>query len=271
MKAIGVSAKDAPVKSAPVTNVSILQISSSYLEKLIAEESLPITIAASYVGNQILEYSVHLSSGKTLHIQSSELGGWFSDAKVKKISHGAKPLIREFGMQGLIFDTELAAYLINPGTRSLELSDLTQRYLGFATDSQGGATAETLFDLSNFEPRSASWIANLATVLEKDMKDRELLQLFNEMEIPVLNLLARMEALGIAVDVKKLKELETLLRNDVERETAAAHKAAGKEFNVASPKQLQAVLFDDLGLPKTKKIKTGFTTDAESLEWLLRR
>ena len=171
-------------------------------------------------------------------------------------------------MQGLIFDTELAAYLINPGTRALELSDLTQRYLGFATDSQGGATAETLFDLSNFEPRSATWIAELATVLEKDMKDRELLQLFNEMEIPVLNLLAEIEALGIAVDVKKLKELETLLRNDVERETAAAHKAAGKEFNVASPKQLQAVLFDDLGLPKTKKIKTGYTTDADSLDWL---
>ena len=136
LKAIGVTAKNAPVKSATVTNISVLQISTSDLEKLIAEESLPITIAASYVGNQILEYSVHLSSGKTLHIQSSELGGWFSDAKVKKISHGAKPLIREFGMQGLIFDTELAAYLINPGTRALELSDLTQRYLGFATDSQ---------------------------------------------------------------------------------------------------------------------------------------
>lgn len=268
LKAIGVSAKDAPVKSATVTTISVLQISSSDLEKLIAEESLPITIAASYAGNQILEYSVQLSSGKTLHIQSNVMGKWFLDPKIKKITHGAKPLVRDFGMQGLIFDTELAGYLVNPGTRSLDLSDLTQRYLGFATDSQGGATAETLFDESNFEPRSASWIANLATVLEKDMKDRELLNLFNEMEIPVLNLLAEMEALGIAVDVKKLKEFETLLRNDVERETVAAHKAAGKEFNVASPKQLQAVLFDDLGLPKTKKIKTGYTTDADSLDWL---
>ena len=268
LKAIGVSAKDAPVKSATATKISVLQISSSDLEKLIAEESLPITIAASYVGNQILEYSVHLSSGKTLHIQSNEMGKWFLDPKIKKITHGAKPLVRDFGMQGLIFDTELAGYLVNPGTRSLDLSDLTQRYLGFATDSQGGATAETLFDESNFEPRSATWIAELAAVLEKDMKNRELLNLFNEMEIPVLNLLAQMEALGIAVDVKKLKELETLLRNDVERETAAAHKAAGKEFNVASPKQLQAVLFEDLGLPKTKKIKTGYTTDADSLDWL---
>lgn len=84
LKAIGVSAKDAPVKSATVTTISVLQISSSDLEKLIAEESLPITIAASYAGNQILEYSVQLSSGKTLHIQSNEMGKWFLDPKLRK-------------------------------------------------------------------------------------------------------------------------------------------------------------------------------------------
>jgi len=77
-----------------------------------------------------------------------------------------------------------------------------------------------------------------------------------------------MEVLGIAVDTKKLQDLEKFFRNEVERESATAYQAAGREFNVASPKQLQAILFDELKLPKTKKIKTGYTTDAESLEWL---
>ena len=267
LKAIGTSSAAVPMENVKVTEHNVKAISSDALEKLIKNEKLPITFSASFANGKILEYSAHLTNG-TFHVQSGEIGDWFSDPKIEKISHGAKFLIRDFGMQGLIFDTELAAYLINPGTRSLELTDLTQRYLGFATDSQGGSTTETLFDVSNFEPRSAAWIADLAGVLLKDLQERELFKLFSEMEIPVLNLLAKMESIGIAVDVTKLKDLENLLRNDVERETAAAHKAAGKEFNVASPKQLQAILFEDLGLPKTKKIKTGYTTDADSLDWL---
>jgi DNA polymerase-1 len=77
-----------------------------------------------------------------------------------------------------------------------------------------------------------------------------------------------MEALGIAVDKKELDKLATYFEGEVSRETKAAHDAVGHEFNVASPKQLQVVLFDELKLPKTKKIKTGYTTDAESLDWL---
>jgi DNA polymerase-1 len=65
-----------------------------------------------------------------------------------------------------------------------------------------------------------------------------------------------------------LDELAAFFECEVSRETKAAHEAVGHEFNVASPKQLQVVLFDELGLPKTKKIKTGYTTDAESLDWL---
>ena len=78
-----------------------------------------------------------------------------------------------------------------------------------------------------------------------------------------------MEKVGIAVDQKKLQKLSDDFAGIVAEETKGAYKAAGHEFNVASPKQLQAVLFDELKLPKTKKIKTGFTTDAESLQWLL--
>jgi DNA polymerase I len=80
-----------------------------------------------------------------------------------------------------------------------------------------------------------------------------------------------MENRGIAVDRKELEKVATFFEGEVARETKAAHLAAGHEFNVASPKQLQVVLFDELNLPKTKKIKTGFTTDAEALNWLFEK
>ena len=92
--------------------------------------------------------------------------------------------------------------------------------------------------------------------------------LLTDLEIPTMIELAAMEQDGIAVDSKKLTDLSAYFRGEVDRETSAAHKEAGREFNVGSPKQLQVILFDELGLPKTKKIKTGFTTDAESLETL---
>jgi DNA polymerase-1 len=88
------------------------------------------------------------------------------------------------------------------------------------------------------------------------------------LELPIAELLAKMERLGIAVDRKKLTELQNFFAGEVERETNATYEAVGHEFNVASPKQLQVVLFDELKLPKTKKIKTGYSTDADSLEWL---
>ena len=95
-----------------------------------------------------------------------------------------------------------------------------------------------------------------------------MLKLLSELEIPVLIELAQMEKTGVGVDLAKLEELSTFFIGEVDRETKGAHEQAGKEFNVGSPKQLQSILFDELDLPKTKKIKTGFTTDAESLDWL---
>jgi DNA polymerase-1 len=92
--------------------------------------------------------------------------------------------------------------------------------------------------------------------------------LYAHLEQPTLLLLAQMESVGIAVDLPKLSELSTHFTKIVSDETKMAYQEAGHEFNVGSPKQLQVVLFDELKLPKTKKIKTGYTTDAESLEWL---
>ena len=150
--------------------------------------------------------------------------------------------------------------MVNPGSRNLDLSDLAERLLGVSTSN------EDLF--ASFDPKSAAWIFTLQKELQSELIKKGMSNLYSDLEQPTLLLLSKIEEVGIAVDQSKLKSLSSYFSKVVADETAAAHQEAGHEFNVGSPKQLQVVLFDELKLPKTKKIKTGFTTDAESLEWL---
>ena len=206
-------------------------------------------------------FSIALSATEIYRVDEVA-GDWLLDAALPKWLHGAKHALRGEEIAGIVFDTELAAYLINPGGRNLELTDLAQRFLEVSIPEM----SDDLF--STFNPVLAGTIYQLVPVLRQEMSDRQLIDLYNNLEMPTAFELADMERLGIAVDKSKLEALRTFFMQEVERETAAAHKVAGHEFNSGSPKQLQVVLFDELQLPKTKKIKTGFTTDAESLEWL---
>jgi DNA polymerase-1 len=160
-------------------------------------------------------------------------------------------------------DIEILAYLNNPGSRNLDLSDLAQRLLGVSVEQDG------LF--VEFNAVAANWIWQLNEILLAELKDKNMVELYQDLELPTLIALAELESTGIGVDQKSLQKLSKDFAEIVATETQGAYKAAGHEFNVASPKQLQVVLFDELKLPKTKKIKTGFTTDAESLEWLLHK
>ena len=238
------------------------EISVSELDKLLKNRTEPIAVEFNAPEGKILEYAVATDENTVYLIRESSLGDWFSDAKLSKYLHGAKEIARNTTIAGLVFDTELAAYLINPGGRNLALSDLTERFLGIVNAEQ----EESLF--SQFEGIGAPAILKLVPILSAELADRGMTSLLSDLEIPVLEQLALMEATGIGVDSAKLAGLSKFFRAEVDRETAGAHKEAGKEFNVGSPKQLQAILFDELDLPKTKKIKTGFTTDAESLDWL---
>jgi DNA polymerase-1 len=157
----------------------------------------------------------------------------------------------------------LAAYLVNPGVRTQELKDLLDRWGDGAQLDESTEEQELL--------TSAASLFGLKDSLTRELSDRGLTALYNDLELPVADLLAVMENRGIAVDKKALEKLASFFEGEVDRETKAAHKAAGHEFNVASPKQLQVVLFEELKLPKTKKIKTGFTTDAEALTWLFEK
>ena len=244
------------------TKIISKDVSSADLDILLAKRTEPIALLVSAPEGKVLEYAVAIDESTIYIVRDSKIGGWLKDESLPKYMHGAKEIARVIPIAGLVFDTELAAYLINPGGRNLELSDLTERFLGIVNAEQ----EESLF--SQFDGLDASAIYKLVPILGSELNDRGMTSLMQELEIPVLQELAHMEATGIGVASEKLAQLSAFFRGEVERETRGAHKEAGKEFNVGSPKQLQAILFDELDLPKTKKIKTGFTTDAESLDWL---
>jgi DNA polymerase-1 len=264
VKNLGSSVSDEPVTkvAAKASKVISKEVTADALSDLLLNHTKPIAIECSAPEGKILEYAVALDEATLYLVRDSKVGKWWNDVKLPKYLHGAKELIRNYPIGGLTFDTELAAYLINPGGRNLSLPDLTERFLGLVNAEQ----EESLF--SQFDGLGAVSILQLVPILSNELAAREMSALMNDLEIPVLIELADMERTGIGVDTSKLRERSVFFRGEVERETSGAHKEAGKEFNVGSPKQLQAILFDDLGLPKTKKIKTGFTTDAESLDWL---
>jgi DNA polymerase-1 len=226
----------------------------------IAKHSGDIAIAYQLVEEKLHRYAIALTLDDVFLVHGSTMGDWAIDAKLPKIAHDAKSLARSNGLTGIIFDTSLAAYLVNPGVRSQELNDIQERWGDGTAINQTSPEQELL--------TSARAMFTLRDSLTRELKERNLWDLFMTMELPVADLLARVEAIGIAVNKKGLDELAAFFEGEVSRETKAAHEAVGHEFNVASPKQLQVVLFDELNLPKTKKIKTGYTTDAESLDWL---
>ena len=230
------------------------------LDAKIAKHKGEIAITFSLDDEKLHRYAVAFSKEDIFLVHSSTMGDWATDVSIPKIAHDAKSLARSNGLAGVEFDTSLAAYLVNPGVRAQELKDLQERWGDGSAINFSSPEQELL--------TSARALFTLRDSLTRELKERGLWDLFVDMELPIAALLAKMEALGIAVDKKELDKLAAYFEGEVSRETKAAHDAVGHEFNVASPKQLQVVLFDELKLPKTKKIKTGYTTDAESLDWL---
>jgi DNA polymerase-1 len=238
-------------------------ISPEELDGKIASHNGEISIAYELVDDTVHRYAVALSKTSAFLIHSSTMGAWAEDKSVAKIAHDAKSVARDNGLTGIAFDTSLAAYLVNPGVRAQEVSDLLERWGDGSRIDQSSPEQQLL--------TTACALFGLRDSLTKELGDRGLAKLYTELELPIAELLALMENRGIAVDKKELETLATFFDAEVARETKVAHDAAGHDFNVGSPKQLQVVLFEELGLPKTKKIKTGFTTDADALNWLFEK
>ena len=249
--------------SAPIKEVEIKNLSSVEISTLIEKNKGAIAVHFEFNDQHLSNYSVAINESLVYHSTDSKIGDWVKDTKIEKIVHGAKAPIKYLGLLGLKSDIEILAYLNNPGSRNLDLPDIAQRLLGVSIEQDG------LF--VQFNAVAANWIFQLNTILLAELASKNMVGLYEDLELPTLIALAELESTGIGVDQKSLQKLSTDFAEIVATETKGAYKAAGHEFNVASPKQLQVVLFDELKLPKTKKIKTGFTTDAESLEWLLHK
>jgi DNA polymerase-1 len=203
------------------------------------------------------------------------LAAWLADPDVPKVFHDVKgPLLamsaRGWSLAGVASDTALAAYLALPGQRSFDLGDLALRYLrrelrAESDDGQLSLDGSDEAGAAQAEMVRARAIVDLAAALEADLDRRGGTRLLAEVELPLTALLADMERAGIAADVEWLAELEARFGGEVKQAADAAYAVIGREVNLGSPKQLQQVLFEDLALPKTKRIKTGYTTDADAL------
>ena len=240
--------------------IKVTLTTADEISKLLKGRTEPIALAIDFQDGKVISYAIALNESEVLTCDSSSYGDWISDASLPKYVHGAKNILKQVKMYGLAADIELLAYLVNPGSRNLDLNDLAQRLLGLSESRDG------LF--SEFNPQSAAWIYRIQKELHKEISSLAMQSLYEEIEQPTLILLSEMESTGIGVDKKELENWASHFSKIVDEQTNLVFEAAGHEFNVSSPKQLQVVLFEELGLPKTKKIKTGFTTDAESLEWL---
>lgn len=204
---------------------------------------------------------------------------WLSDPTERKVMHGAKGPMLAWAAQGvwlagLESDIELAAYLVLAGQRSLTVDDLSQRFLGRGLPTVDGDSDQLSFDLDDGRndrlalAATAQSIGQLNSVINNELASRGGASLIANVELPLLTLLAHMERDGIALDVPYLRTVETEYAVQIAAAEASAHDIAGQAFNLGSPKQLQEILFSQRGLPKTKRTKTGYTTDAEALAWL---
>ncbi len=222
------------------------------------------------------------------------LGEWLADPAVPKAAHDVKAALhalrgRGWTLAGLTSDTALAAYLARPGQRSFDLADLALRYLRrelrLGGEDEGGqlsllGSADVLSaDAPSGEEEAdaqrasaqmvaASAVAELADALDAELAEKAGTELLAGLELPLEYVLADLETAGIAVDHDLLSSLEAEFAAQVKQAAQDAYSVIGKEINLGSPKQLQVVLFDELGMPKTKRTKTGYTTDADALQTL---
>ncbi|OMC54443.1 DNA polymerase I [Mycobacterium sp. IS-836] len=213
------------------------------------------------------------------------LGAWLADPAKPKALHEAKLAMhdlwgRGWTLSGVTSDTALAAYVVRPGQRSFTLDDLSLRYLrrelrAETPEQQQLSLLDDLDEAGGVDEQAvqtvilrARAVVDLADALNAELERIDSTALLAEMELPVQQVLAHMENAGIAVDLRLLTELQSQFGDQIRDAAEAAYAVIGKQINLGSPKQLQVVLFDELGMPKTKRTKTGYTTDADALQSL---
>jgi DNA polymerase-1 len=214
----------------------------------------------------------------------SVLAQWLKDPEEAKVLHEFKSALkalhnRGLGLEGVVDDTSISGYLIQPDRRSYDLAELAQVHLKISLATAAAQSGQLELDLSGEtdQAAAAALVQHAAVVhalskhFEIELADIKADALLTTLELPVARVLAQMELTGIFVSTDRMDEQLADLTKVIENAQEQAFAAIGHEVNLGSPKQLQTVLFEELGLPKTKKIKSGYTTDAASLKGLLEK
>ncbi|CAN7351252.1 DNA polymerase I [Arthrobacter sp. LjRoot78] len=211
------------------------------------------------------------------------LAAWLRDPEAPKVMHGFKAALkaltaRGLELEGVVDDTSISGYLIQPDRRTYELAELAQHHLNIeiSTAVAKAGQLELAFDGDDSAAagelvHAAAVVQTLSRYFEAELKERKAEELLSTLELPVSRVLADMELAGIAIDMQRMDEQLADLAKVIDNAQELAFAAIGHEVNLGSPKQLQTVLFEELQLPKTKKIKSGYTTDAASLKNLLEK
>ena len=203
----------------------------------------------------------------------------FEDEGIKKCCHSAKEAIVVLSpfakLRGIAYDTEIAAYLINPARSDFSIAALSLHYLGVSVIVEAGEKQVSLFDDEDEDDSYVINIASSALVLgflrEKTLsllKEQEQEKLYFDIELPLVTVLADMQLAGMYVDKDSLNAFGEILKKRLDELTKSIYAHAGREFNINSPKQLGEILFEDLKLATKKKTKSGYSTSAEVLEAL---
>jgi DNA polymerase-1 len=211
------------------------------------------------------------------------LADWLRDEQAPKVMHGYKAALkalssRGLGLEGVADDSSISGYLIQPDRRSYELAELAQHHLNISISSETAKAGQLELSFDGDDAAAADALVRVAAVVqalsrffESELTERKAADLLTTLELPVSRVLADMELAGIAIDMPRMDEQLADLAKVIDNAQELAFAAIGHEVNLGSPKQLQTVLFDELQLPKTKKIKSGYTTDAASLKNLLEK
>jgi DNA polymerase-1 len=253
-----------------------------------AGEPVAVAVRSDGAAPRPAAEAVALATSETAVVVPVDAGGrvpgplaeWLADSSVPKATAELKETakaLRTLGAElaGVVDDVSLSGYLAEPDRRSYALADLAQHHLGIELAAGGPQAGQLALDLGGEEAAAAALVRQAAVVhalhreLAPKLEEVGAEALLRDMELPLTQVLLDMEWAGITVDEQQIDALLDELGAASERAAAAAYEAIGHRVNLGSPKQLQTVLFEELELPKTKKIKTGYTTDAASLKELL--
>jgi DNA polymerase-1 len=221
---------------------------------------MPVALALAGSDGRVLVAESHEAVGR--------LGNLLLESGARVVGHETKPLVVANIAGGatkplpVVFDTQIAAYLLNASLRSQTIADVAHERLDVTLPPAGDVSPAVRIGLDA--------LAALAVrdSLEKALVESGLDRLFREIEMPLISVLAEMEVAGVAIDREALSRLDVEFGAEMARLESEIYTDVGHEFNLGSPKQLEQILFYELNMPKGKRTKTGYSTDASVLEEL---